>query len=362
MDPTLPDVDLDRDMRAFWLLQLAGWGFYGLATFLTFLTSVEPQGWQWLFLFKAVIRPSVGIAVSSALALVLRAAETRGGAAVAATAVLGSLIGAVAWYLTSRLLFVFSRGESVPSLWPENPHGLWEYVFVMLAWSASFLGVRAWRRSRERERRALEAEARATEARLGLLAAQLDPHFLFNALSSLRGLIRRDPERAEGVVTKLASFLRSALVQPKSREVTLEEELTVVEAYMEVERARLGDALEVRTEIDDDALAARVPVFLLYPLVENAIKYGGGDDGVRVVIRGRREGGRLRIGVSNPGRLADGVGGGRPAGTGVGLANLRERLTHTHPGRHRFELVEENNWVHARIELEEREADGEMAP
>lgn len=353
-----------RGIRTFWLLQLAVWGFYGLATFLTFLTSVEPEAWRGLFLFKAVARPVAGIAVSSLLALVLREAEGHGGGVVAMTAVAGSAAAAPVWYAGSRLLTGALRGEPSLVLWPGNPHVLLEYVFVMLAWSASYLGVRAWRRSRERERHALEAEVQATEARIGLLASQLDPHFLFNALSALRGPIRSDPERAEHIVTRLAAFLRSALVQPDSREVTLEEELATVEAYLDVERARLGDELEVTTGVEASALGMKVPVFVLYPLVENAVKYGEPEPGT-VVIRGRRDEDRLLLEVSNPGRLAgehEGDGDGEePPGTGVGLANLRERLTLTHPGRHRFELVEEGGWVHARLEIETGGENGQGA-
>lgn len=350
-------MTIDRGTRAFWLLQVAGWGFYGLATFLTFLTSVEPAVWKGLFAFKAIARPAAGIVVSSPLALVLSAAEARGGAAVAVSAALGSTVAAVAWYALSVVILRTLVPGTAAGLWPEDLHGMWEYVFVMLAWSATFLGVRSWRRSRERERQALEADARATEARLGLLAAQLDPHFLFNALSSLRGLIRHDPERAEGMVTRLAAFLRSALVQPRFREVTLAEEMETVAAYLDVERARLGEDLAVRTEIDSAALDARVPVFLLYPLVENAVKHGGPGPGAEVVVRAGRADGRLRLTVSNPGRL-DVDERERPPGAGVGLANLRERLSHTHPGRHRFELVEEDGWIHARIEIEEGDGQG----
>lgn len=355
-------MTIHQDWRAFWLLQVAGWGFYGLATFLTFLTSVEPDAWRGLFLFKAVARPVAGVGVSSLLALILRKAESFGGGAVAAATVIGSVVAAMGWYAGSALLAAALRGLPAPTLWPAGPQGLLEYVFVMLAWSASFLGVRAWRRSRERERRALEAEVQATEARLGLLASQLDPHFLFNALSALRGPIRTDPERAEYLVTRLAAFLRSALVQPESREVTLADELATVEAYLDIERARLGDHLKVTTDVEEAALDMRVPVFGLYPLVENAVKYGEPEPGT-VVIRGRRDQDRLVLEVSNPGQLAEGKdgtgnGGFAPAGTGVGLSNLRERLALVRPGRHRFDLSEEGGWVHARLEIEPAGNDG----
>lgn len=347
-------METDGGPRSFWLVQLAGWGAYGLATFLTFLTTVDPERWWGLFQFKALVRPAAGIAVSAALVPFYRRLDRD--AAVIGGAVLGSVAAGFAWYVAAAAGIRAIRGGEGPLIdWARLPHAIPEYVFVMLAWSAAYFGVRVWRRSRERERAALEAEARATEARLRTLASQLEPHFLFNALSSLRGLIRRDPERAERTVTRLAAFLRAAVVQPTRREVPLEEDLEVVEAYLEVERARIGDALEVEVDVEPDALDRAVPAFLLHPLVENALKYGSRP---RVTIRGRVDEGRLRLEVANPGTLVERRPAGT-AGTGVGLENLRERLRHTHPGRHTFELVEEAGEVRARIEIETGGRDGE---
>lgn len=350
----------DRGTRAFWLLQLGGWGFYGVATFLTFLTSVEPDRWWGLFQFKAIARPVAGIAVSSALALGYRELDEDRPGTIAAAVVAGAVVGGVAWYAASSLVVGVLRPPAGPiSLWPTAPHAALEYVFVMLAWGAAFFGVRAWRRSRERERRALEAEARASEARLGMLAYQLDPHTLFNALSSIRGLVRRDPERAERTVTRLAAFLRHALERPRTREVPLAEEIGVVEAYLDVERARLGEALDARVEIEPDAADRLVPPLLLHPLVENAVKHATREEGTtRVEVTARIEADRLVVEVSNPGTLEETAS----PGTGIGLENVRERLAHTHPGRHALELVEENGRVRARIEIEGGRGDAERAP
>lgn len=341
---------IDRATRSFWLLQLAAWGFYGLATFLTFLTSVDPSGWWGLFLFKAVARPAAGVTVSSVLALFYRRLDEggRSGPTIAAGAVLGSLLAAPAWYALAQVLIRPARPAG-PLIAGPAPHALLEYVFVLLAWSAAFFGVRAWRRSGERERQALEAEARATDARLRALTGQLNPHFLFNALSSLRGLVRRDPERAESVITRLAAFLRYALVRPRRPEVSLGEEIDFIEAYLDVERTRLGNALEAEIEVEADAAAAAVPPFLLQPLVENALKHAPreSDESPRLVLRARHDGERLRVEIANPGTLSP----GSREGTGIGLENLRERLEHYYADRHVLELREEDGWVRARLEI-----------
>ncbi|MDX1662094.1 MAG: hypothetical protein R3326_09920, partial [Gemmatimonadota bacterium] len=161
---------IPRGTRSFWWLQLAGWGGYGLATFLTFLTTVEPERWWGLFQFKGIVRPAAGIAVSSLLAIGYRRLDE--GPAIVAGSVTGSIAGGFAWYVLSGATMSAVRGGAAPLIvWENVPHGLPEYVFVMLAWSAAFFGIVEWRRSRRRERAALEAEARATEARLRTLAS-----------------------------------------------------------------------------------------------------------------------------------------------------------------------------------------------
>jgi two-component system sensor histidine kinase AlgZ len=155
-------------------------------------------------------------------------------------------------------------------------------------------------------------------------------------------------------VTQLAEFLRHALADPAGREVTLGEELEVVDAYLDVERARLGQALRVRTEVEPDVVELPIPSFLLYPLVENAIKHArrDGEGAATVEIRARREGRRLVVEIANPGRLE--TRGAHPAGAGVGLRNVRQRLAHTHPGRSALTLEEDGGWVRARLEIEAR--------
>jgi hypothetical protein len=167
----------------------------------------------------------------------------------------------------------------------------------------------------------------AKEAELRALKSQVNPHFIFNSLNSLRALIEEDPGRARGAVTRLAGLLRYALQSGQHETVPLEDELRIVNDYLALEQVRFEERLQVRLEVAPDTLTLPVPPLLLQTLVENAVKYGIAPrpEGGEIVIRTRREGDVLRLEVSNPGSLAPAV----PAddgSTGLGIRNAGERL------------------------------------
>ena len=161
----------------------------------------------------------------------------------------------------------------------------------------------------------------------------MEPHFVFNALNTIASFIRTEPERARRLVLAFADHLRSRLARP-GEFITLEEELRHVRSYLELEQARFGAQLEVTIDAAPDALAVRLPPLLVQPLVENAIKHGKTDRPLHLLVRARVRRGRLRVTVRDDGRgiardvidrvLEPGVGLGD--GTGLGLANVNQRL------------------------------------
>jgi two-component system sensor histidine kinase LytS len=172
----------------------------------------------------------------------------------------------------------------------------------------------------------------AASAELQALQAQIEPHFLFNCLNTIAAFIRTDPDRARTLVLAFADYCRWTLARPGDF-VTLAEELRHVESYLALEQARFGDGLRVRIDVTPEALAVRLPPFLVQPLVENAVKHGKTDRPLGLVVRARVRRGRLRITVRDDGRgiaremlervLEPGVG----EGTGLGLAHVHRRLT-----------------------------------
>ena len=210
---------------------------------------------------------------------------------------------------------------------------------VILYWLIVGLGLalRSYVSHRDQERRATGLELRTTRlegelttARLAQLEAQLHPHFLFNALHSVGGLIRDGQrETALSTLSALGDLLRATLQHGVSGEVLFGDEVDLVEAYLDVERIRLGDRLEADLEIDLSATSVPVPPLLLLPLVENSIKHAVANrpEGGRIELLARREDDKLLITLSDdgPGFPAEILAGEAP-GEGIGLSNTRSRI------------------------------------
>jgi two-component system LytT family sensor kinase len=172
----------------------------------------------------------------------------------------------------------------------------------------------------------------ATEAELRALRAQIDPHFLFNALTTIAYLIRSSPAAAESTLLRLTSLLRAVLRRTRSEFTTLGEELDLIESYLDIERARFEERLHVTIDVPAALRQARIPSLLLQPLVENAIKHGiaplaaGGSVAV-VATAGRSvDGPRLRICVQDTGAGGSEAAWAHGRAAGVGLATLEQRL------------------------------------
>lgn len=178
--------------------------------------------------------------------------------------------------------------------------------------------------SREAAQAALEARTLAREAELRALRAQLNPHFLFNALHSISALTAVDPAKAREMTLALSEFLRSSLRLGDKPTVTLREELALARSYLQVESIRFSDRLRYAEEVEEACLEVRLPPLLLQPLVENAVKHGVAHltEEARISLRARVDEGRLRLTVEND-RALD-APPSRGAGRGLGIA--RERL------------------------------------
>jgi two-component system, LytTR family, sensor kinase len=189
---------------------------------------------------------------------------------------------------------------------------------------------------RERRAAAADLEQKLARAQLETLKARLQPHFLFNTLQAITVLIKKDPDVAVLMTTKLAALLRASLDRAGAQEVPLREELRLVDDYLGIMRVRFRDRLDIEMNVDPDALDCAVPDLLLQPLVENALRHGiePKRGRARLCVRAHRHDGRLELGVED-----DGVG--LPAGgasDGLGLAITRERLAGLYGDAHEFSL------------------------
>jgi two-component system sensor histidine kinase AlgZ len=170
-----------------------------------------------------------------------------------------------------------------------------------------------------------QAQAAARDAELRALRLQVNPHFLFNALNAVSALVSAQANReANRMLGCVADFLRATLAHDGRHEHTLAEELALLDAYLEIEKARLGERLRLTMKAGPDLLDSAVPYLMLQPLVENAVRHGIAPLSApgRLDIRVERSGGRLLVEVHNDGRRPE------KAGDGIGLANVAERLRH----------------------------------
>jgi hypothetical protein len=195
-----------------------------------------------------------------------------------------------------------------------------------------------YREAQERELRTSELERHLAQARLQALQMQLNPHFLFNTLHAISALMHKDVEAADSMIARLSDLLRYALESTDAQEVSLKQELSFLERYLEIEQTRFGDRLIVHKTIDPLALEAQVPNLVLQPLVENAIRHGIEPHARRgeISLSARRETGMLHLEVRDNGSgLADNK---TSPDEGVGLSNTRARLTELYGDQYRFEF------------------------
>ncbi len=207
------------------------------------------------------------------------------------------------------------------------------WVIVAAAHAARY-----YRTSRDREVEGIRLQAELTQAQLAALRMQLQPHFLFNTLHTIASLVRDGrSEAATSTIARLGELFRQTLGNVQRNEVPLREELSFIEAYLEIEQTRFSDRLAVRFDVDRGTLGAMVPNLSLQPLVENAIRHGIARDpsAGRIEVRAIRRDGALRIEVRNDGPSYTGNGSSR----GVGLANTRARLNRLYGSAYRLDLL-----------------------
>ncbi len=214
----------------------------------------------------------------------------------------------------------------------------WHYnllvYWVIVAVSQAF---DYYRKFRERELRAAELEKRLVQAKLQALQMQLNPHFLFNTLHSISSLMHKDVDAADRMIMRLSDLLRAALAGAETQEVSLKQELELLQLYLGIEQIRFGSRLQVKLDVPPETMGAQVPNLILQPLVENAIKHGI-EPRARpgcIELRAERRTTELSVTVSDNGK---GLPENGPIREGVGISNTRARLRELYGAAHQFDL------------------------
>ena len=346
--PLRPTPFFGNKNRAFWRLQMLGWGGAMLLRALSSLANAQP----WSFLIIVLIATITGFSISLILSVIYRNLINR--------------TPLITWGVTSVVLAIavglYAFIDSwVISLYRTDGDSGFAQLFLGVfyldltllgAWSALYYAINFYVQVEEQNDQLMRLEAQATSAQLAMLRYQLNPHFLFNTLNSISTLVLlKQTEPANAMLSRLSSFLRYTLINEPAGRVTVAQEVETLKLYLDIERMRFEERLGTEFRIDDDASPALMPSLLLQPLVENAIKYGVSplEEGATITIAAQLVGPVLRVTVSDTGpglqpgtdpSTLFGVTSSQTDSTRVGLANIRDRLAQAYGENQRFEIGE----------------------
>ncbi len=346
-----------RPRAAYWWCQVAGWGGYLLLNIVTSqgfapITSRVLGSFLWLSF--------LGVLVTHALrALIFRQRWIELSIARLIPRIIAINLALALFLVGSVWLYYSLLPKPAVAPWMKGHRALAAanviFVFndfiILTLWSGIYFGFAYFKRERRREIERYQAQTALAEAELRGLKSQLNPHFFFNSLNSLRALVLEDPARAQEAITQLAAILRYHLQSGERSLVPMVDELATVEQYLALELIRFEDRLTIEREIARETLPLLVPPLALQTLLENAIKYGVSRDTGAALIRlsANLEDEQLVISVRNTGALREVPAG---ASIGLGLTNLRTRLRLLFGERASFELREfQPGWVEARLSL-----------
>jgi sensor histidine kinase YesM len=325
----------DDKNRAFWLLQSIGWsGYFFLRTISGFANS---KGW--IFLVHTLLLTATGYSLTLLMASLFRRLITLRPALTLALSLAAVVLASIAF----SVIETWSVSTFLnPNFQPQGVGYLGAILLdfaLLAAWTALYYGINYFLLLEEQIRQRERLESQASSAQLAMLRYQLNPHFLFNTLNSISTLVLlKQTERANAMLARLSSFLRYTLANEPTAKVTLAQEVETLKLYLEIEKMRFEDRLRPHFRIESETIGARLPSLLLQPLIENAIKYAvtPAENGGDIWITAQREGQAVRIEVADNG---DGEGADMvaTASTGVGLANIRDRLAQAYGASHRFE-------------------------
>lgn len=350
----------------YWTFQLSGWGFI---LFLGLLSEYQSHG---NVAFRSVIESMLifvfGVAITHLYRyLIIKYQWLDVNLAKAIPKILiGSLaLGAAFFLLDIAITYV----EQISNIGDENTNlsslfggknKNFSFGFLTLRiglilinrsllffiWSLIYFAYHYFERLRDQEIRQLQWEASKNESELQNLKNQLNPHFMFNAMNSIRALIDEDPLLAKKSVTQLSNLLRNTLKTGKDELITLEQEMKIVHDYLALEKIRFEERLLWRDDIDVDLKMIKIPPLLLQTLVENAVKHGISnlEAGGEISVLGFKEGSNLILEVINDGEYKPGF-----SSSGIGLENSKKRLNILYGNKAKLSIEEKEGKVITRV-------------
>jgi signal transduction histidine kinase len=336
-----PGPFFDNKVRAFWNLQILGWAAWlGLRG-----VSGLANGQAFTFFIPQTISAITGFSLTLILSVCYRALISR------RPLLMWGVSFGLAGVATALWAFIDAWVAQIQN--PASEAGftslLLGAVYIdatsLAAWSALYFAINYFLQLEEQNDRVIRLEAQAASAQLAMLRYQLNPHFLFNTLNSISTLVLlKQAEPANAMLSRLSAFLRYTLANEPTAQVTLAQEIETLKLYLDIEKMRFEERLRPHFAIDPAVSRARLPSLLLQPLIENAIKYAvtPQEEGADITISAQLAGQNVRITVSDTGaglsaETTDPTTGFATESTGVGLANIRDRLAQAFGDQHRFD-------------------------
>jgi len=273
-----------------------------------------------------------------------------------------SISATTIWYITDKLFYFFIPYPGKPDYsflqYMDYMFGGTRYfkslifwTIPLFIWSILYVAIKTWFELVIEKEKREKAFLLAQQAQLKMLRYQLNPHFLFNSLSSIQALIYENQRMGDKMLTELSEFLRYTLSHVNKTYVPFKEELEAIQRYLTIEKIRFEEKLEYDIHCSPEAGNYEVLSFLIQPLIENAIKHGikTSEIPLKIRINGKVVNNTLLIGISNTGQWV------HNKNEGTGIANLRERLENAYQNRHSFQTFENDGWVIVQLEIEHKE-------
>ena len=335
----------------FWVMQLIGWGGLGMVTFFSLTLWYATATWS--HVSHTIVQSLLGLILSIPLHRVCRVVWGRTILTSIGWILLTVVVVSFLWTILRIYTFILITGSG--GLWADFGGWYFSSFLVYLCWVALYYGNKyyyqaemernkgqaALAAAREEQLKRLSAEADTKSAQLGMLQYQLNPHFLFNTLNSISALVKfQESEKAQRMITQLGHFLRYSLDTDPALTISLQQEIKALMLYLDIERTRFGDRLNLEFDIDEQAKRAQVPSLLLQPLAENSIKYAisANENGGTIKLKATVQENELQLELTDtgPGAVSD-----RPApktGRRVGLHNTLQRLKTLYDEAYTFDI------------------------
>ena len=348
---------MERRTLLYWGIQIVGWTIYFLFSILLLYSTNDFSLTFNLFLF-GFLSILASILLSHGIRYIIIRYHVISWKiinivlmTVALSIVSGFLLDTFQFFIEAKLItvdFVVEPLENDVFEWPSFLWAVSRSIILFMLWSGFYYAFIISEKSREQEILNLKWEASKNEIELKNLRAQLNPHFLFNSLNSIRALIGLNPEEAKKSVTQLSNLLRRSINLGKLRLIPLKEELDLVRIYLSLEHIRFEERLTTKFSVEDAALNCEIPPLMIQTIVENGIKHGISKaiEGGGIEVNCSYMDGELNIIVKNSGQLAS-----VKDSNGVGLSNTKKRLEILFGKKAFFHIYEEKEQVVTKITI-----------